>query len=103
MLADLTVDAIAAYTRALAEPLITWAMSRGVRIVSPTDDLHRSAIICLAPPNAAEAHRRLKAAGVVCAFREGAIRLSPHFYSTIEEMEKVLDVLDDAGHAGIPR
>lgn len=95
MLADLTVDAIAAYTRALAEPVITWAMSRGVRIVSPLEDRHRSSIICLAPPDAADAHRRLKAAGVICAFREGAIRLSPHCYSTIEEIEKVLDVLDD--------
>jgi selenocysteine lyase/cysteine desulfurase len=103
MLADLTVDAIAAYTRALAEPLITWAMDKGVRIVSPVEDAHRSAILCLAPANAAEAHRRLKAAGVICAFREGAIRLSPHFYSTMEEMEKVLDVLEDAGHAGLPR
>ena len=103
MLSELTVEAIAAYTRALHEPLITWAMDRGVRIVSPTEERHRSAILCLAPPQAAEAHRRLKAAGVICAFREGAIRLSPHCYSTIEEMEKVLDVLDDSGHAGLPR
>ncbi len=97
MINDIGVDAIAAYTRALAEPLITWAMANEVRLVSPTDDQHRSAIICVAPPNAADVHRRLKAAGVVCALREGAIRLSPHFYSTIEEMDKVLDVLDDAG------
>ncbi len=103
MLSELTIEAVAAYTRALAEPLITWAMDRGVRIVSPTDERHRSAILCLAPPGAAEAHRRLKAAGVICAFREGAIRLSPHCYSTIEEMEKVLDVLDEAGHAGLSR
>jgi cysteine desulfurase/selenocysteine lyase len=96
MINDLGVDAIAAYTRALAEPLITWAMSHEVRLVSPTDERHRSAILCIAPPNAADVHRRLKAAGVVCALREGAIRLSPHFFSTIEEMDKVLDVLDGA-------
>jgi selenocysteine lyase/cysteine desulfurase len=30
----------------------------------------------------------------VCSLREGAIRLSPHFYNTVEEMEKVIDVLD---------
>lgn len=96
MINDIGVDAIAAYTRALAEPLITWAMAHDVRIVSPTDERHRSAIICIAPANAVDVHRRLKAAGVVCALREGAIRLSPHFYSTMEEMDKVLNVLDES-------
>jgi selenocysteine lyase/cysteine desulfurase len=50
--------------------------------------------VCLAPDDARDAHRRLKAAGVVCAFREGAIRFSPHAYNTPEEMEKVVEVLD---------
>src|SRR5438132_13992866 len=95
MINDLGAGAIAAYTRALAEPLITWAMQHEVRIVSPTNDRNRSAIICIAPPNASEAHRRLKAAGVICALREGAIRFSPHFFSTIEEIENVIDVLDE--------
>ena len=103
LLAELTVEAIATYTRALAEPLLAWARSCGVRIASPTDERHRSAIVCLAPDHAAEAHRRLKAAGVVCAFREGAIRLSPHCFNTVDEIEKVVDVLDDAGHAGAAR
>lgn len=92
---SLTVDAVAHYTRALAEPLLNWARNQGVRIVSPQDDLHRSAIVCVAPEHAAESFRRLKAAGVVCAFREGAIRISPHGYNTCEEIEKVVDVLDE--------
>jgi selenocysteine lyase/cysteine desulfurase len=94
LLDELTVPAIAAYTRALAEPLLAWARGRGVRIVSPTDERHRSAIVCLAPDGAVQAHRRLKAAGVVCAFREGAIRLSPHCYNTVDEIEKVIEVLE---------
>jgi selenocysteine lyase/cysteine desulfurase len=31
----------------------------------------------------------------VCSLREGAIRLAPHCYNTVEEMEKVVEVLDD--------
>jgi selenocysteine lyase/cysteine desulfurase len=42
-------------------------------------------------------YRALKAAGVVCSLREGAIRLSPHLYNTVEEMERVVAVLDRAG------
>ena len=94
LLLELGVEAIAAYLRGLGEPVLAWARQRGVRVVSPTDDLHRSQIVCIAPPDAKEAHRRLRQAGVVCALREGAIRLAPHCYNTMEEMEKVVDVLD---------
>lgn len=99
LLSELTVEAVAVYTRALSEPLLIWAKEIGMRVVSPTDERHRSAIVCIAPENAADVHRRLRAAGVVCAFREGAIRLSPHCFNTADEMEKVIDVLDDNGHA----
>ncbi len=94
LLAELGVEAIETYTRALADPLLAWADRRCVRVASPRDGHHRCGIVCLAPDDAREAHRRLKAAGVVCAFREGAIRLSPHAYNTMDEMEKVVEVLD---------
>ena len=94
LLLELGVEGIAAYLRSLGEPVLAWARGRGVPIVSPTDELHRSQIVCIAPPDAKEAHRRLRQAGVVCALREGAIRLAPHCYNTMEEMEKVVEVLD---------
>jgi len=56
---------------------------------------HRSAILCVAPPKPVEAYHGMKRARVVCSLREGAIRLSPHCYNTMEEMEKVIEVLDD--------
>jgi len=85
---------IAEYTRALHEPVLRWADEHGVRVVSPRDETHRSAILCVAPPRPAEAYHAVKRAGVVCSLREGAIRLSPHCYNTVEEMEKVAEVLD---------
>jgi selenocysteine lyase/cysteine desulfurase len=94
LLAELGIEAISAWTLALGEPLLAWAERRCVRVVSPRDAAHRCGIVCLAPDDAMQAHRKLKAAGVVCAFREGAIRLSPHAYNTADEMEKVVEVLD---------
>src|SRR5438128_2451348 len=94
MLAELGVDDVEQYTRALHEPVFRWADENGVRVVSPRDDAHRSAIVCLAPAHPAEAYHALKRAHVVCSLREGAIRLAPHCYNTVEEMERVLDVLD---------
>jgi selenocysteine lyase/cysteine desulfurase len=94
LLAEVGIEAIGAWTLALGERLLAWADRRCVRVVSPRDPTHRCGIVCLAPDDARQAHRKLKAAGVVCAFREGAIRLSPHAYNTPDEMEKVVEVLD---------
>src|SRR5256885_1576518 len=94
MLAEQGIDTIAKYTRMLHEPVYRWADETGVRVVSPRADAHRSAIVCLAPAHAVEAYHALKRAHVVCSLREGAIRLAPHCYNTVGELERVLDVLD---------
>ncbi|MDQ3224306.1 MAG: aminotransferase, partial [Gemmatimonadota bacterium] len=76
-------------------PVLKWAERHGVRLVSPTDT-RGSAILCVAPSDVGAAFRALKAARVICAMREGAIRLSPHFYNTVEEMERVVEILENA-------
>ena len=96
LLAETGIPAIEAHAAALHEPVLRWADARGVRVVSPRDPGHRSAILSVAPPDAVACYRALKAAKVVCSLREGAIRLSPHLYNTVEEMERVVEVLDGA-------
>ena len=95
LLLEIGVRDIAEVTRATHAPILKWAQENDVRITSPTENGHRSAIICVAPPKPAEAYHGMKRARVVCSLREGAIRLSPHCYNTVEEMEKVIEVLDD--------
>jgi selenocysteine lyase/cysteine desulfurase len=95
LLLELGVDAIREHLRGLAAPLLDWAARRDVRVASPTDR-HASGITCLAPPEAAAVHARLRDAGVVTSLREGAIRISPHAYNTVEEMERVVEILDAA-------
>jgi cysteine desulfurase / selenocysteine lyase len=94
LLLEIGIAEIAEVTRSLHEPILRWADARGVRVVSPRDDRHRSAILCIAPEAAVEAYHAIKRARIVCSLREGAIRLSPHCYNTVGEMEKVLEVLE---------
>lgn len=86
------VAAIAAHVRQLQEPLVRWAREHEVRITSPMDQ-HRSAILCLAPADARASYDRLRRAGVIASFREGAIRLAPHLFNSLDEMERVVEVL----------
>lgn len=97
LLLELGVEHIARYTQALAEPLLDWCDANEVRVTSPRAASHRSSIVCIAPADAGEVYRHLKRAGVVCALREGSIRLSPHCYNTDDEIARVIEILDAAG------
>jgi len=90
---ELGVARIQAHLQRLHEPVLAWAERTGVRVASPIGE-HGSGILCLAPGEVGESFRRLKAARIICSLREGAIRLSPHGYNTVEEMERVVSVLD---------
>ena len=92
LLLEVGVPAIAGHIRSLHAPVLDWASRRGVRIASPVGE-HGSAIVCVAVPDPAEAYRAIRAQGVVASVREGAIRLSPHLFNTIDEMERVVGML----------
>jgi selenocysteine lyase/cysteine desulfurase len=92
LLLSLGVERIRDHIRSVHQPVLAWADRSGARVVSP-GGAHASAILCIAPDAVREVHRRLKAARIVCSLREGAIRLSPHCYNTVDEMERVAHAL----------
>jgi cysteine desulfurase/selenocysteine lyase len=95
LLLELGIDQIRAHLEELQAPLLAYAERSGARLVSPAG-ARGSGILCLAPPNVGEAFRALKAARVICSLREGAIRFSPHAYNTIDEMTRVVEILESS-------
>jgi selenocysteine lyase/cysteine desulfurase len=93
LLTELGIERIRAHLARLHEPLRAWAERSGTPLASPVGE-HGSGILCVAPADVGEAFRRLKAARIICTVREGAIRLSPHAYNTVVEMERVVAVLE---------
>lgn len=93
LLLELGVERIAAYLREVRQPLLDGAARGRFELVSPTDGRHASSIVCARTGHVVESYHALKKEGVVCALREGAIRLSPHCYNTVEEIDKVAAVL----------
>lgn len=92
LLLELGVDRIAAHLDRITQPVRRWAEATGVPLKSATGS-HGSGFVCLAPPDIERAYHRLGEAGIVTSLREGAIRLSPHCYTTMAEMERVAEVL----------
>jgi len=93
LILELGVERIKAYLQRLHQPVLAWAERTGAPLASPRGT-HGSGILCLAPEGVGDVFRRLKAARIICSLREGEIRLSPHGYNTVEEMERVAAVLD---------
>lgn len=95
LLLEIGIADIARHIATLHQPLIAWAERRGVRVSSPAGP-HGSGILCLAPPHADRVQQRLREQEVIASLREGSIRISPHFYNSLEEIERVVTVLDSA-------
>jgi selenocysteine lyase/cysteine desulfurase len=92
LLLELGIERIRDHIRALHAPVLTWAERSGTQIASPQGS-SGSGILCVSPAEVKDVHRRLKGSRIICSLREGAIRLSPHCYNTVEEMERVARTL----------
>jgi selenocysteine lyase/cysteine desulfurase len=87
--------AIADHVASLIDIVVRWAASqRDVELLTPAVPKHRAGIASLRMPNAGQVSSALKAAGVSHSLREGAIRLSPHFYNTRDEVRRALAVIE---------
>ncbi|MCC6930852.1 MAG: aminotransferase class V-fold PLP-dependent enzyme [Gemmatimonadaceae bacterium] len=77
--------------------LYDWAAAHArVQLVSSSEPARRSGIVALVPPDPSRASAALSAAGVAHSLREGAIRLSPHWFTPGEHVTYALDVLERA-------
>ena len=94
---ELGPAAIAHHVASLADVIVLWAASqRDVELVTPSLPRHRAGIVSLRMPNATAISAVLTGAGVSHSLREGAIRLSPHFYNTRDEIRRTLRVIEVA-------
>lgn len=74
--------------------LIEGAQERGFTVRTPRKDEHRGGVVNVqvkSPESVAEA---LMEDGFNLSTRAGGVRLSPHFYTTTDEIERVLDALE---------
>ncbi len=67
----------------------------GLRFNSKIEPLPESGIInfCIEGYDSATLHQKLMQNGVVCAYRGGGIRFSPHFYTSDDTLKRSTDIL----------
>lgn len=94
LLLELGPVAVAAHVRSLGDRAVAFAESTlRVALVTPRDPGRRAGVFAFRTADVGAASARLRSARVSHSVREGCIRLAPHFYNTIAEIDRVLELL----------
>lgn len=94
LLMEVGIERIERHVLGLLDPLVEWlAEQPAARVVSSLEPGRRSGILAFRTPRLDPDVAALREAGVSCALREGAIRISPHLYNTAADLERVIEVL----------
>lgn len=95
------MDAIRAKSMRQTARLVELADSRGYPVSAPRDPSKRGGTIAFDVPNGAEVAQALLARDVIIDYRPGAgIRVAPHFYTTDDEVERVVAETADIMESG---
>jgi selenocysteine lyase/cysteine desulfurase len=78
------------HVNALDERLIAGADELGATVVTPREPERRGALVCIRSTDAPALVAALAGDGIVTSERDGNLRVSPHAYNTVEDIEAVL-------------
>jgi kynureninase len=93
-LAEIGMTRVRERSQSLTQPLLEAALERGFTVRSPLDPAQRGGHVTVDPGDSARVHDALIARGVVVDHRPGVgIRVSPHFYNTLDEALECLDAM----------
>ncbi|WP_328346642.1 aminotransferase class V-fold PLP-dependent enzyme [Micromonospora sp. NBC_00421] len=94
LLAGVGTAAIRRHSLALTQRVLDRAAAAGITVVSPTDPERRGGVVCLDVADGEAVKRRLAARSMICSWR-GWLRVGPHVYNTLDEVDAFMDALDE--------
>ena len=93
-LAEIGMARVRERSVSMTQPLLEAALERGYTVRSPHDPGRRGGHVTIDPGDSARVHDALIARGTVVDHRPGVgIRVSPHFYNSLDEALGVLDAM----------
>ena len=95
-LSDIGMSRVRERSQSMTQPLLEAALERGFTVRSPHDPARRGGHVTIDPGDSTRVHDALIASGSVVDHRPGVgIRVSPHFYNTLDEALGVLDQMSE--------
>ncbi|MBV9881281.1 MAG: aminotransferase class V-fold PLP-dependent enzyme [Gemmatirosa sp.] len=89
----LGVDRIRRWHEVLAQRLIDGGRARGLTVLGTDDVARKTASTAFVVDDAHAVERAMRARGVLASARGPVIRLAPHYYSTLDDVDTALDAL----------
>ncbi|HKK09065.1 MAG TPA: aminotransferase class V-fold PLP-dependent enzyme [Gemmatimonadota bacterium] len=99
-LMEVGLDAIGAWNRTLTARLLEGSRSRGLRTLGPADPARKTPSTAVVCEDAHTAEAALRERGVLASARGPAVRLAPHFYSSLEDVDRALDAVAEVSETG---
>jgi selenocysteine lyase/cysteine desulfurase len=93
LIASVGLERIQEWTTVLSRRLIEGGQERGFNVLGTTDSTRKAPTTAFPVRDAHAAEAALRERGVLASARGPAIRLAPHFYNTLEEIDRALDAL----------
>jgi selenocysteine lyase/cysteine desulfurase len=87
------VEKIEAHLHDLTGAIKEGAMRRGFNLVSPVDPARHGALITLRSHKVDLLVKRLEASGIITSSRDNNLRISPHIYNNLADVNRLLDCL----------
>ena len=87
LLNEVGIDDIHRHLLDLTDRLFEFADAAGLNTVTPRDRTMRSGIVSFTTDHAEPLFNELKTMNIIVSLRDGKIRLSPHFYNTMEDID----------------
>ena len=92
---ELGIETIRDQNHALTEHLVERAQESGFQLTIAPDPADRSAIVMIQYEDPPGAVGYLAQRGIIVDHRPGHVRVSPHFYNTIDEIDQCIDTLTE--------
>lgn len=95
-LLDAGVARIEEWDQQLIERIVHGLDEDRFELISPRSGAQRTTLVVIRPRsdrNAREWHQQLSRAGLDVAVREGNLRISPHLHNSVEDVERLVEVL----------
>ena len=93
LLGEVGIATVRERHKLLSQRLVDGAREQGWTMRCPTDARERTTIVTVEHPDPPTAVATLRQNGLICDYRPGLIRLSPHYFNTLDEMDRTLALL----------
>jgi selenocysteine lyase/cysteine desulfurase len=96
MVNEVGVENIHTWTNRLSQHCIDGALKRGLEVASPMDVENKSPVTAIrVPGDSHEVEDALKKKKVIASARADVVRIAPHFFTRLEDIDYVLDCFVD--------